>query len=87
MRHTDEDKWHVHIAFRIRRSYKSDYKWWGKYTTDVEPELDIHDHDNLAGLAGGYLGQSEQKNVEIIKRFGFSDEGLELGKLKVNVRK
>lgn len=79
-RHTEEDKWHIHIAFRIRRSYKSDYKWWTKYTEDKSPELEIHYHDNLAGLAGGYLAKSEQENVIILRRFGFTDEGLSLGR-------
>lgn len=78
-RHTNEDKWHIHIAFRLKRSYNSDYKWWDKLTTDTAPALEIHYHDTLAELAGGYLYKSGEENVEIIRRFGFTDEGLALG--------
>ena len=80
-RHTNEDKWHVHIAFRIRRSYNCDYKWWERLTSEVAPALDIHYHDNLAALAGGFLYKSEEENVKIIRRFGFSDIGLQGNKI------
>lgn len=79
-RHTEDDKWHIHIAFRCKRSYKSDYKWWAKLTDAKAPELDIHYHNQLAGLAGGYLSKSENGNVELLLNCGFSDEILELGK-------
>lgn len=80
-RHTIDDKWHVHIAFRLKRSYKSDYKWWERLTKDRSPELDIRYHNNLRGLAGGYLAKSEPGNFKVIARMGFTDACLENGKL------
>lgn len=64
-RHTENDKWHVHAAFRLCRSYKSDYKWYEKQFNAAglcSPGLDIHWHDNLFGLIGGYFEKSDGGN-------------------------
>jgi len=79
-RHSEFDKWHVHAGFRIRRSYKSDYKWWSKFTGDKAPELEIHYHDCLGGLAGGYLSKAEQGDRKTLLILGMSAEFLEIGR-------
>lgn len=79
-RHTANDKWHIHVGFRIIRSYKSDYAWWQKFTDQKKPELEVLYHDNICGLVGGYLTKSEPDNVRVLLRVGFTDEQLELGK-------
>jgi len=79
-RHGADEKWHFHAAIRIKRSYKSDYKWWQKYTTDKSPELEVHYHDQICGLAGGYLSKSEPGDVRVLLTTGFTDEDIELGK-------
>jgi len=78
-RHTADDKWHIHCAFRYYRSYKSDYKWWTKLTDLKSPELEIRYHDCLLGLAGGYLTKADEGDREVLLTHGFTPEQLELG--------
>ena len=79
-RHAEDEKWHFHAAIRLKRSYKSDYKWWTRHTEDKMPELDVHYHDQICGLAGGYLSKSERGNFRVLLINGFTEEQLELGK-------
>jgi len=82
-RHTVEDKWHLHVGFTYYRSYKSDYKWWApacKAAGLESPALEIHYHDNLLGLVGGYCSKSAAGDVKLLFKKGFSDDQLEYGK-------
>lgn len=79
------NKWHIHVGFRLTRSFNSDYAWWNKGLFDpktekifVKPALDIRYHDNLLGLVGGYCSKST--GTRVLLNINFSREELELGK-------
>lgn len=81
-RHTSEDKWHLHIGFTYYRSYKSDYKWWAAECEKAglkSPALEIHAHDNIFGLVGGYCHKSKEGDRKLLFKKGFSDDQLEYG--------
>lgn len=82
-RHDAESKWHLHIGFSTKRSYSSDYKWWKEPAKDMqfeEPALDIHYHNNLTGLVGGYCSKAQEGDREFVGSKGFTDEQLQYGK-------
>jgi len=86
-RHTSEDKWHIHAGFRLSRSYTSDYKWYKK-AFDLAglsaPALDIHWHDNLFGLIGGYMSKSVGGNKISLFTRNVSDTEMEYGVAEYN---
>lgn len=85
------EKWHIHAAFRSRRGYTRKYglrndrnpahkTWWERLfepTGIKHPALEIKPHDNIFGLAGGYLSKTE--GTKVLHRHGFTDEQLEYG--------
>jgi len=82
-RHGVGDKWHIHMGFRYHRSYNSDYKWYKpafELAGFSAPALHIVGHDNLMGLAGGYLTKGEESDRVLLYRKGFTNEELEYGK-------
>lgn len=82
-RHDEHSKWHLHIGFSTRKSYNSDYKWWKKGCEGAgfkEPALDIHYHNNLLGLVGGYCSKAASGDRQLLGGKGFTDEQLEWGK-------
>jgi len=82
-RHSDVEKWHIHIAFTYRREYNNDYVWWeqfsGKPTEDNKHELQIKYHDDIFCLAGGYLTKAKTGDRQVILSEGFTPEQLEFG--------
>lgn len=81
-RHDAESKWHLHIGFSTKRSYNSDYKWWkdaAKNAGFEAPAIDIHYHNDILGLVGGYCAKAQEGDRKLVGRKGFTDEQLEYG--------
>lgn len=73
----------MHIGFTTNRAYNSDYKWWSKSSKEAgfeEPALEIHYHNDILGLVGGYCSKALQTDRKPLGSKGFSDEQLEFGK-------
>lgn len=82
-RHSEYEKWHIHIAFSYRREYNNDYVWWeqfsGKPAEDKKHELVIKYHDDIFCLAGGYLTKAAKGDRQLILSEGFTNEQLAFG--------
>lgn len=81
-RHDEESKWHMHVGFTTKRSYNSDYKWWQKASKESgfeEPALEIHYHNDIIGLVGGYCSKALKTDRKIIGSKGFTEEQLQYG--------
>lgn len=64
--------WHWHITIRLKRTYKSTYKWWKKELDELdlkEPMLEAGPHDDWQYR----IGYSQEDEIEILKQVNISD--------------